>query len=248
MAEISSPAPMNADGSAASAESSDAADDQQAGAGTGKIPPQGTSSAGNRPPNAPRSAGAPDDAGADAAQMLADDRSELGTGFIPNSPETTAELMAGEDAAAQAAALLGSDYGAKPEGSALASELADAGEPGDEAGQGQTEKQGQSKGKRQARSTSSGSSPGSSKDGESTNNLAVKQQAPEPGANTDLPGKPTKDAVAARDADGAARALGQESWFAKLPPDLRKAIRAKAQRPPPRNYEQKLQKYFESLD
>ncbi len=51
-----------------------------------------------------------------------------------------------------------------------------------------------------------------------------------------------------RDADAASRALSHESWFTKLPPELRKAIRAKAQRPPPRSYEEKLQKYFESLD
>src|SRR5262249_55209537 len=52
----------------------------------------------------------------------------------------------------------------------------------------------------------------------------------------------------AREVDAAARVLGNEPWFAKLPPDLRKAIRAKAQRPPPRSYEEKLQKYFQSID
>jgi len=239
---------MNADGSLAAADAGEAAGDQQAGTPNGGIPPKGSSGAGNRPPNAPKPTGGPDDPGSDLAQMLPDDRSELGTGFIPNSPETTAELMAGEDAAAQAAALLGSDYGQKPEGSALAADLGESGEPADERGQGETEKQGQSKGKRQAKSSSSGSSPGSSKDGQTPNNLAVKQGVPEAGAKTDSPGENKKETAAARDADGAARALGQESWFAKLPPDLRKAIRAKAQRPPPRSYEQKLEKYFKSID
>jgi hypothetical protein len=54
--------------------------------------------------------------------------------------------------------------------------------------------------------------------------------------------------IVSHDTGAASRALSQEIWFAKLPPELRKAIRAKAQRPPPRSYEEKLQKYFESLD
>jgi hypothetical protein len=54
--------------------------------------------------------------------------------------------------------------------------------------------------------------------------------------------------IVSRDADAASRALSHETWFTRLPPELRKSIRAKAQRPPPRSYEEKLQKYFESLD
>ena len=156
--------------------------------------------------------------------------------------------MAGEDAAAQAAALLGSEYGLPSDGRALGSESTESGEPGDDVGQGKTQQQGQKQGKRQARSSSTGSSPGSSKDGQSSNNLDVKQGALQAGTAAALSGDKSKDGTATRDADGAARALGQESWFARLPPDLRKAIRAKAQRPPPRSYEEKLQKYFESLD
>ncbi len=195
---------------------------------------------------------APEDAGPDsaAAGLLPDDRNDLGTSFIPNSPETTAELMAGEDAAAQAAALLGSEHGMPADGRALGSELADAGEPGSDASQGKTQQPGQRQGKRQARSSSTGSSPGSSNDGESSNNLGTSNKGccELYRGSSGPPGENSKANPAARDSDGAARALGQESWFAKLPPDLRKAIRAKAQRPPPRSYEEKLQKYFESID
>ncbi len=37
-------------------------------------------------------------------------------------------------------------------------------------------------------------------------------------------------------------------WFAKLPPELRNAIRARSQRRAPRAYESRLRRYFESLD
>jgi hypothetical protein len=44
----------------------------------------------------------------------------------------------------------------------------------------------------------------------------------------------------------AARKFSDEVWFAKLPPTLRNAIEAKATRPPPRGYEERLRRYFES--
>jgi len=45
-----------------------------------------------------------------------------------------------------------------------------------------------------------------------------------------------------------ARQLKDEAWFAKLPPELRKSIRAGAGQKPPRAYEDRLKKYFESVD
>jgi hypothetical protein len=50
------------------------------------------------------------------------------------------------------------------------------------------------------------------------------------------------------DAKVDARKFREEPWFAKLPPDLRKAIRAKSQRKAPRGYEERLKRYFESID
>jgi hypothetical protein len=44
------------------------------------------------------------------------------------------------------------------------------------------------------------------------------------------------------------RKVEKEAWFAKLPPDLRKAIQARSRRPAPRGYEERLRRYFESLD
>jgi hypothetical protein len=36
--------------------------------------------------------------------------------------------------------------------------------------------------------------------------------------------------------------------MAKLPPELRQAIRAQSQRAPPRGYESRLKRYFENVD
>jgi len=46
----------------------------------------------------------------------------------------------------------------------------------------------------------------------------------------------------------AARRAREEAWFAKLPPEVRAAIRANSQRRPPRGYEERLQRYFKNLD
>ena len=50
------------------------------------------------------------------------------------------------------------------------------------------------------------------------------------------------------DSAAEARKYREEPWFAKLPPDLRKAIRAKSQRRAPKGYEERLKRYFESID
>ena len=44
------------------------------------------------------------------------------------------------------------------------------------------------------------------------------------------------------------RTFHEEPWVAKLPPELRQAIRAQSQRPPPRGYEGRLRRYFENVD
>ena len=40
----------------------------------------------------------------------------------------------------------------------------------------------------------------------------------------------------------------EEPWFAKLPPEVRSAIRSNAQRTPPRGYEERLQRYFQNIE
>lgn len=51
-----------------------------------------------------------------------------------------------------------------------------------------------------------------------------------------------------RDAEAQAQKFLKEPWFAKLPPALQSAIQAKARGKAPRGYEERLKRYFESLD
>jgi hypothetical protein len=48
--------------------------------------------------------------------------------------------------------------------------------------------------------------------------------------------------------DAKARDLSGEPWFAKLPPDLQRAIQAKARSRAPKGYEERLRRYFENVD
>jgi hypothetical protein len=47
---------------------------------------------------------------------------------------------------------------------------------------------------------------------------------------------------------GRRRDFSSEPWFAKLPAEVRDAIRAQARRPAPRGYEERLRRYFEELE
>jgi len=47
---------------------------------------------------------------------------------------------------------------------------------------------------------------------------------------------------------GRRRDFSSEPWFAKLPAEVRNAIRAQAQRPSPHGYEERLRRYFEGLE
>ncbi len=60
----------------------------------------------------------------------------------------------------------------------------------------------------------------------------------------------TSDQGRARDGTSAdeRRSLKDSPWFAKLPPALRESIRARTRRRPPRGYEERLRRYFESVD
>ena len=60
----------------------------------------------------------------------------------------------------------------------------------------------------------------------------------------------TSDQGRARDGTAAdeQRSLQDSPWFAKLPPALRESIRARTRRRPPRGYEERLRRYFESVD
>jgi hypothetical protein len=51
-----------------------------------------------------------------------------------------------------------------------------------------------------------------------------------------------------REAEAGNKQFLDEPWFAKLPPEMRSAIRNNSSRRPPRGYEERLQRYFENKD
>jgi hypothetical protein len=150
---------------------------------------------------------------------------ELGTGFVPESPEATAKQIAGQQALSQAAQTLAqavpSQSGPPMEGN--------AGE---------------------AQPMPGKTSPMAKKGGASkSGDLAENQKAPEgqlelaPAAQGDSRGEKGNG-----DSDAAGKKFEDEPWFAKLPPALRSAIQAKARGKAPRGYEERLKRYFESVE
>ena len=226
-------------------------DGSPAGAGQGKPAPGSAgskpSSAASNPAASPKTAAAgtpsgdPQSGDGDATSPAFD--ASLGTGFVPNSPELTAQMIAGADAAAAAAAA-----------------MAAAGQPGQPGAQGKGTAQGKPGQPSQANAPGEGENPnqgetsataagaGSTKGGQFAQNKAVKNGPPDAAGESQR----NRDSRTAdggnHDADAVGQPFAEEPWFTKLPPDLRKAIRARSQRPPPRGYEQRLQRYFESLD
>ena len=152
----------------------------------------------------------------------------LGTRFVPSSPEVTAAMIAGQQALLRAAAL-------DPAGSRL--------RPG----------RGDIKGGKQSSPDRDGE-PSNSDEGE--NRLGPNPTGePQNSKGESASGKPLqgmRDQAASSeqkaDAGQKSRAPPDEAWLLRLPPDLRQAIRARAQRPAPRSYEDRLQRYFESIE
>jgi len=158
---------------------------------------------------------------------------ELGTGFVPASPEVTAQQIAGAQANSAAAQAI-----------AAAAAAGQPGQPMPGEGQGQPG-QGQAKTPMQGASSSTASKGGAAKSGDTSNN-----QKPPPGDLTLDPAAEGDSRGEKVDQDAAAADLkfAREPWFAKLPPGLKQAIQAKARGKAPRGYEERLRRYFESVD
>ena len=158
----------------------------------------------------------------------------LGTGFVPNSPQLTAEMMAGAKAQLAAQKALGQPL-------PIAQQQSKGSQP--PAGQTSDLQQGQP-----IPSQNSDSSKLTKKDGSATTNQKIKdgpiEKQPE---GTDAAGK-TSNKARENAENVLVRQLKEEAWFAKLPPELRKSIRAGAGQKPPRAYEERLKKYFQSVD
>ncbi|HUE73665.1 MAG TPA: hypothetical protein VMP01_22495 [Pirellulaceae bacterium] len=149
---------------------------------------------------------------------------ELGTGFVPESPEATANQIAGQQALSQAAQTLAQAV-PSPDGTPM--EGAGEGEP------------------MPGKTSPMAKKGGASKSGD----LAENQKAQEgplelaPAGEGDSRGE-----KGSGDSDTAGQKYEDEPWFAKLPPALQSAIQAKARGKAPRGYEERLKRYFESVE
>jgi hypothetical protein len=77
-----------------------------------------------------------------------------------------------------------------------------------------------------------------------------KQGAPDATAPATTPAQQASRSGSEKSSDVPAgkQDLKNQPWFARLPPDVQKAIRSSSERPAPRGYEDRLRKYFENTD
>jgi hypothetical protein len=159
---------------------------------------------------------------------------ELGTGLVPSSPKVTAQQIAGAAANAAAQQAMAAQGKGQP---GQGQQLGQGTQPGQGQGQGQQQMPGQA--------SSTASTGGAATQGKSTDNQKAQpgelQNAP--AAQADSRGKAGEG-----DSDAARQKFEAEPWFAKLPPSLRSAIQSKARGKAPRGYEERLRRYFESVD
>jgi len=88
---------------------------------------------------------------------------------------------------------------------------------------------------------------GSSQAGEATENEGLKD---DPLKFVETQGRvgDSRTATEKRDTKSRVRRFREEAWFAKLPSELQRAIRANSKRRAPRAYEERLRRYFESIE
>ncbi|MFP6763440.1 MAG: hypothetical protein VB858_07475, partial [Planctomycetaceae bacterium] len=181
---------------------------------------------------------------------------ELGTGFVPKSPETTAQLMAGSQLLEQLGELIqpsalsealaaqaGQSQPGQPQASAQTQAQADAQSQSQSNVQSQSESQTQTpqSGKASAQSSQA------AREGQFSENEPTREEALSL-KDTSGPSGNSQTASKKGDRDIQARKLEQQPWFARLPKELRAAIRAGSQRRAPRAYEERLRRYFQSVD
>ena len=80
----------------------------------------------------------------------------------------------------------------------------------------------------------------SSRDGEARDDAPLSE--------TDAVDKRADSGSRSGDADAIEKSFERDAWFTKLPPEVRKAIRAGGQRRAPRGYEQKMDRYFKTVE
>ena len=171
---------------------------------------------------------------------------DLGTGLGPKSPEVTARMMAGDSELAKKAAALAKLDSAKGE-SELAGLAPEDLEAALSESEGKTAEGKSQQSKKSLKSSKSGSG-GKAKDGGPTENQSEKDGELQNAEDSIKPGDSQAEDSNEKRNEIKHRRFSEEAWFAKLPADLRAAIRANARRRAPRAYEERLRRYFESID
>jgi hypothetical protein len=204
----------------------------QAAPPTGDVPAEGSlPSPAEQNPQTPTN---PVPTASSASTSNQDPTTALGTGLIPRTPELTAQQIAGHQAMDRARQTLAL---APPQPASASGIQAASTASGSEAGQQQTDTPGL------AAPSSATETAATSGDTSNSRSDASQSQGSEPRNPSD-----NQAADSLSDADVRARLLRDEAWFAKLPPSLREAIEARTRRRPPRGYEERLRRYFESVD
>ncbi|WP_010587766.1 hypothetical protein [Schlesneria paludicola] len=158
----------------------------------------------------------------------------LGTGFISQSPDLTAEMMAGADAIHAARQALTAQLPPSQQ-----SDADSKAPPGDSNDTEQNESQLSESGR-------------SSKLAKGNNASGVNQKVKDGMIDQQPEGTEAKGQASGEsrqtDENVNTKALKEDAWFAKLPPELRNSLRAGIGQKGPRTYEERLKKYFQSVD
>jgi hypothetical protein len=180
---------------------------------------------------------------------------DIGTGFVPKSPETTADMIAGERATDAAREMLAAAEGPQQpgqdskNGQPSDSQQASSQQPhqGREGDDGKNDGKDGNKSKNSEGETSQGKTAHDEKSqSEGSRTGEARDEAPPD--EIDAVDKTADAGSREGDADAAEKSFERDAWFAKLPPEVRKAIRAGSQRRAPRGYEEKMNRYFKNLE
>lgn len=159
---------------------------------------------------------------------------DLGKGFVSQSPDLTAEMMAGADAIHAAKQALAAQLPPSQQSDADSKAQRDS---SSETEQSDTQSDAPGRSSKLAKGSNAGGTNQKVKDG-------MIDQQPE---GTEAKGQASGESRQT-DENVSSKSLKDETWFAKLPPELRKSLRAGIGQKSPRTYEERLKKYFQSVD